>query len=76
MSGDDPLDRLRAEPGRAAIFLDVDGVLAPIVDLPEHSQVPEETRAEVRRLAGKYALVACVSGRTGHRHTCFAGTPR
>lgn len=65
MTGGDPLDRLRAEPERAAIFLDVDGVLAPIVDLPEHSQVPEETRAEVRRLAGKYALVACVSGRTG-----------
>jgi trehalose 6-phosphate phosphatase len=27
--------------------------------------VPDEARAEVARLAGRYALVACVSGRTG-----------
>jgi trehalose-phosphatase len=27
--------------------------------------VPEAARAEVRRLAGRYALVACISGRTG-----------
>ena len=59
------LERLRAEPERAAVFLDVDGVLAPIVDRPEDAHVPEETRSEVRRLAGRYALVACVSGRTG-----------
>jgi trehalose 6-phosphate phosphatase len=41
-------------------------VLAPIVERPEDSRVPEETRGEVRRLATKYALVACVSGRTGN----------
>jgi trehalose 6-phosphate phosphatase len=62
---DELLERLREEPERAAIVLDVDGVLAPIVDRPEDSQVPEETRAELRRLARTYALVACVSGRTG-----------
>jgi trehalose 6-phosphate phosphatase len=56
---------LRSDPGSAAIFLDVDGVLAPIVERPEDARVPDETRAEVRRLAAKYALVACVSGRTG-----------
>jgi trehalose 6-phosphate phosphatase len=43
----------------------VDGTLAPIVARPELSAVPEETRAEVRRLVEGYALVACVSGRTG-----------
>jgi trehalose-phosphatase len=58
------LDALRAEPRSAAIFLDVDGVLAPIVERPEDAAVPDETRDEVRRLNGKYALVACVSGRT------------
>ena len=56
---------LRSDPAAAAIFLDVDGVLAPIVERPEDARVPDETREEVRRLAGKYALVACVSGRAG-----------
>jgi trehalose 6-phosphate phosphatase len=65
VSGDALLERLRAEPERAAIFLDVDGVLAPIVMRPEDSRVPDETRDEIRRLAGRYGLVACVSGRTG-----------
>ena len=57
--------RLAAEPASAGVFLDVDGTLAPIVARPELAEVPEETRAEVRRLAERYALVACVSGRTG-----------
>jgi trehalose 6-phosphate phosphatase len=46
-------------------MLDVDGTLAPIVARPELAEVPEETRAELRRLVGRYALVACISGRTG-----------
>jgi trehalose 6-phosphate phosphatase len=56
--------RLSDEPSKAAIFLDVDGVLAPIVERPEDSRVPEPTREQVARLARRYALVACVSGRT------------
>jgi trehalose 6-phosphate phosphatase len=59
------LARLAEEPDRAAILLDVDGTLAPIVLRPEQARVPEETRAEVERLAARYALVACVSGRPG-----------
>ena len=62
---EDRLARLRSEPGLAAVLLDVDGTLAPIVARPELAVVPEETRAEVRRLVGRYALVACVTGRTG-----------
>lgn len=65
MEPDELLERLRAEPERAAIILDVDGVLAPIVDRPEDAHVSDETREELRRLAARYALVACVSGRTG-----------
>ena len=61
----DPLEALAAEPGEAALLLDVDGVLAPIVERPEDAQVPEETRRELARLAGRYGLVACVTGRTG-----------
>ena len=60
----DLLARLRDEPERAALLLDVDGTLAPIVERPEDALVPEETRAELERLASRYALVACVSGRT------------
>ena len=56
--------RLAESPERAAILLDVDGVLAPIVLRPEDARVPNETRAEVERLAHRYSVVACVSGRT------------
>jgi trehalose 6-phosphate phosphatase len=62
---DDLLGQLAAEPGKAAILLDVDGTLAPIVERPEDALVPDETRRELARLAGRYALVAAVSGRPG-----------
>jgi trehalose 6-phosphate phosphatase len=55
--------RLAAQPELAAVLLDVDGTLAPIVDRPEAATVPEATREVVRELASRYALVACVSGR-------------
>ena len=61
----DPLSLLISDPRRAALFLDVDGVLAPIVPRPEDSSTPPETRRELTRLADRYALVACVTGRTG-----------
>ena len=61
---DDLLARLAAEPGEAGLFLDFDGVLAPIVDRPKDAAPPPETRAELARLVGRYALVAVVSGRT------------
>ena len=58
------LPRIASEPARAAILLDVDGTLAPIVERPEDARVPTDTRAELERLRDRYALVACVSGRT------------
>jgi len=61
----DPLAALAAEPARAALFLDVDGVLAPIVERPEDARVPRETQRELQRLAASYGLVACVTGRAG-----------
>lgn len=57
------LVRLRSEPEQAAVLLDIDGTLAPIVERPEDAAVPTETSAEVERLAGSYGLVACISGR-------------
>ena len=59
----DALARIAAEPAAAALFLDIDGVLAPIVERPENARVPAETRRELRRLGERYALVACVTGR-------------
>src|SRR3954452_6600422 len=59
------LERLAAEPGEAGLFLDFDGVLAPIVERPEDAAPPPETRAELERLVQRYALVAVVSGRAG-----------
>jgi trehalose 6-phosphate phosphatase len=72
----DLVRRLAESPERAAILLDVDGVLAPIVLRPEDARVPDETRAEVERLAGKYAVVACVSGRTSADAERLVGVPK
>ena len=60
------LEHLTAAPEEGALFLDFDGVLAPIVARPEDAYPPEETRDELRRLSERYALVAVVSGRAGH----------
>jgi trehalose 6-phosphate phosphatase len=65
VDGEALLSQLTADPGAAAILLDVDGTLAPIVARPELAGVPDDTRHEVERLVDRYALVACISGRTG-----------
>jgi trehalose 6-phosphate phosphatase len=62
---DELLHQLAAAPGEAGLFLDFDGVLAPIVARPEDAVAPPETRAELERLVARYALVAVVSGRAG-----------
>lgn len=62
---DDLLAQLAAAPADTGLFLDFDGVLAPIVARPEDATPPPETRAELERLVAKYALVAVVSGRAG-----------
>jgi trehalose-phosphatase len=59
------LEHVTAAPEEAAIFLDFDGVLAPIVARPEDAYPPAETRVELARLVGRYPLVAVVSGRAG-----------
>jgi trehalose 6-phosphate phosphatase len=71
----DLVDRLAEEPARAAIFLDVDGVLAPIAPRPEDARVPDDTRAELRRLHAKYPLVAAITGRAGDDARQVVGVP-
>ena len=54
---------LKEQPERSAVLLDVDGVLAPIVEQPDDAHMPETTRRPLIEVAKRYGLVACVSGR-------------
>jgi trehalose 6-phosphate phosphatase len=65
MTAESLLAPLAEAPERSALVFDVDGVLAPIVARPELATVPAATKAALRRLALRYLLVACVSGRAG-----------
>jgi trehalose 6-phosphate phosphatase len=62
---DDLIAQLAAEPAETGLFLDFDGVLAPIVERREDAAIPEATGRELTRLVAQYALVAVVSGRAG-----------
>jgi trehalose 6-phosphate phosphatase len=73
VAASDLVAALAERPAESAILLDVDGTLAPIVARPELATVPEETRAEVRRLVGRYALVAGISGRPGEEAARLVG---
>jgi trehalose 6-phosphate phosphatase len=57
------LEPVRANPARAAILLDIDGTLAPIVRYADDAHVPEATRSLLIEIARRYGVVACVSGR-------------
>jgi trehalose 6-phosphate phosphatase len=59
----DALRPVTEAPEESAIFLDVDGTLAPIVERAGDAEVPEKARSLLHELAGRYRLVACVSGR-------------
>jgi len=59
----DALAPLRADPDSAAILLDIDGTLSPIVQHAGDANVPEGTRQLLIAIARRYGLVACVSGR-------------
>ena len=54
---------LRDEAARAAVLLDVDGTLAPIVRHSDDAYVPEATRGLLIEVARRFGTVACVSGR-------------
>jgi trehalose 6-phosphate phosphatase len=60
---DDVLAPVLADPSRAAVLLDIDGTLAPIVRHADDAHVPEPTRLPLIAIAKRYGLVACVSGR-------------
>lgn len=58
-----PLSTLLADPTRAAVVVDFDGTLAPIVDLPEDARAAPAAREALGALVGRVGLVAVVSGR-------------
>jgi trehalose 6-phosphate phosphatase len=57
------IEALAAEPAAAALVLDFDGVLAPIVDDPETSAMPDRAAASLAHLAASLGTVAVISGR-------------
>jgi trehalose 6-phosphate phosphatase len=54
---------LRASPSTSAVLIDFDGTLSPTVDDPEAAEMLPGASDVLRHLAGRYALVAVVSGR-------------
>ncbi|MFL5826620.1 MAG: trehalose-phosphatase [Thermoleophilaceae bacterium] len=59
----DALRPLTADPARAAVFCDIDGTLAPIVQRAGDAKVPQRTSQLLGRIAKRYGCVACISGR-------------
>jgi trehalose 6-phosphate phosphatase len=57
------LEPLRSDPSHAAVLLDIDGTLAPIVRHAADAHVPEATRSLLIEIAKRYRIVGCVSGR-------------
>ncbi len=65
------VDQLRSGAARAALFLDFDGVLSPIVDDPAAARPSPGVTDVLARLVSRFGLVAVLSGRpmsflTGH----------
>jgi trehalose 6-phosphate phosphatase len=59
----DALRPLTDRPQEAAVLCDIDGTLAPIVERAEEATVPEGTSRLLGRIARRYRVVACISGR-------------
>lgn len=65
---DDPelaslLAPLLAEPGRSAVFCDIDGTIAPIAERADEALVADAARQALAAIGQRYALTGCLSGR-------------
>jgi trehalose 6-phosphate phosphatase len=60
---DDFLAAAQNAPRRTALFCDIDGTLAPVVQRADDARVPTEVSRVLGRLSARLGLVACVSGR-------------
>ncbi len=54
---------LKAHPEETGLFLDLDGTLAELVDLPEAVDLPARTREHLASLGDRYRAVVIISGR-------------
>jgi trehalose 6-phosphate phosphatase len=57
------IEALAADAAAAALVLDFDGVLAPVVEDPETSAIAEPTAESLAQLAASLGMVAVISGR-------------
>jgi trehalose 6-phosphate phosphatase len=64
---------LRSNPSAAAVLLDIDGTLSPIVENAADASVPEATRQLLIAISRRYGLVACVSGRRAAESRAMVG---
>jgi trehalose 6-phosphate phosphatase len=69
-------ESLRRDPPRTAILTDVDGTLAPIAARPEGAAVPAAATRALQRLAERYGLVGCISGRRAEEARRLVGLER
>ena len=69
----DALAPLRADRRHAAILLDIDGTLAPIVEHAADASVPTDTRRLLIAISRQYGTVACVSGRQASEARAMVG---
>jgi trehalose 6-phosphate phosphatase len=67
------LEPLRAAPDSSAIFCDIDGTIAPIVERAADARVVPATSELLGKLAARYALVGCLSGRRAVEARALAG---
>jgi trehalose 6-phosphate phosphatase len=59
----DALSPLTDDPSSGAVFCDIDGTLAPIVERAEEARVPDQVAVLLGVLGRRYRCVACISGR-------------
>jgi trehalose 6-phosphate phosphatase len=58
------LSPLTDDPSSSAVFCDIDGTLAPIVERADEARVREDISVLLGRLGRRYRCVACISGRS------------
>ena len=64
---DDFRAAVAANPKRAGLFLDFDGTLSHVVQIPSDARPVEGARETLAALGGRLACVAIVSGRSAHQ---------
>ncbi len=75
MKNRNTLRNLKAHPEATGLFLDLDGTLAELVDVPEAVRLPGQTRVHLRSLSDRYRSVVIISGRAASAVRDIVGLP-